>query len=140
MTYIKKGYITERYVSEIEKRLYNDLPLEPFLDSVLPLDTVGDDNLDDILKPKEKYHRLPYDFNHVIVTSLGRVINLKTIKMYSPRIGNSAFHMYIGTLGVRKKYKLDMEDIFLSEGWDYDYKRLKQNYLDNKWRCTFYKK
>ena len=140
MTYIKKGYITQDYIEEVQKRLYNDLPLEPFLQEVLPLDTVKDDNLDDILKPNEKYHRLPFDFNHVIVTSLGRVINLNTFKMYSPRIGNASFHMYIGAKGVKEKYKLDMEDIFLSEGWDYDFEKLKQNYIDNKWKCTYYKK
>ncbi len=136
MTYIKKGYITDKYVSEIENRLYNDLPIEPFLESVLPLDTIGDDNLEEILKPGEKYVRLPYDFSHIIVTSEARVINLSTLKMYSMRIGNVSFHLYVNAPVTKHTYKVNLEEIFLNEGWDYDFKELRQRYIDNKWRYT----
>ena len=140
--YIKKGYITQNYVSEIEKRLYNNLPIEPFLQEILPLDTVGDDNLDDILKPGEKYIRLPYDFNHIIVTSRARVINLETLNMYSLRIGNVSFHLYVNAKGTKDTYKVNIKDIFESEGWSYNFEELKQSYIDNKWRFTehLYKK
>ena len=134
--YIKKGYITQNYVSEIEKRLYNNLPIEPFLESVLPLDTVGNDNLDDILKPGEEYVRLPFDFNHIIVTNKARVINLTTFKMYSMRIGNVSFHLYVNAKGAKDSYKVDLEEIFLNEGWDYNFEKLRQSYIDNKWRHT----
>jgi len=134
--YIKKGFITEKYVSEIEKRLYNNLPIEPFLEKVLPLNTVGNDNLDDILKPGEEYVRLPFDFNHIIVTNKARVINLTTLKMYSMRIGNVSFHLYVNAKGAKDNYKVDLEEIFLNEGWDYNFEKLRQSYKDNKWRHT----
>ncbi len=134
MGYLKKGYITESYVNEIERRIYNDIPIKGLLDKANPIQKADLNVLKSLLKRGEKAVRLTNGFEHVVVTSLGRVFNGVKITQYIPRVGKTKFHLYISMNGNQSSNRMiDLEKEFEREGWSYDYKKILTTYKKYNW-------
>tara|TARA_R110000803_G_scaffold56193_3_gene113375 strand:+ start:1307 stop:1729 length:423 start_codon:yes stop_codon:yes gene_type:complete len=135
MGYLKKGYITQSYVNEIERRIYNDIPIKGLLDKANPILKADLNVLKSSLKRGEKVVRLTNGFEHVVVTSMGRVFNGVKITQYVPRVGKSKFYLYISMNGNNSSpnQMIDLEKEFEKKGWSYSYSKILNTYKRYKW-------
>lgn len=136
MAYIKKGYVTEDYVREIEHRIYNDIPIKDFLEEALPAKEIDLSLIKKMLKKGEKIAVFGEGFEHVVVTSLGRLINVEKLKQYTPKLGVTKLHLYLSVNGDIGNTIVNLEEIFTKNEWPYDYKKILSNYKKYKWDLT----
>jgi len=123
----KKKYVTDDYVKEVEHYIYNDLPLLSLIN--VPEDVVSYDyeKFKKQLIKGEKYIQLEHELEYVAVTNKGRVWNLRYPREFITRFSPNTQHVYVG--GVRLK----MEDIFKTQGWDYNCKKIIKNFRKHDW-------
>ncbi len=122
----KTKYVTNDYIEQAHHYIYNDLDL---LDLYKDKD-VSEFNqsvVDRFIKKGEKYIRLEGDYDYVIITSLGRLINTKRISQYSVRFTKNTMVVYVSD------NKVDLRKVFEEEGWDYDVQKILKRYKRNKW-------
>lgn len=128
-----KAYISDNYIAEVDHYINNDLDLtELYKDDTVS--KFNQDVVDRLIKKGEKYVRLSHDLDDVIVTSFGRLINTSRVNQYNIRLTTGSFVVY-----VRGK-KIDLQKIFLDNGWNYDYDFIKGNYDKYKWKYQDVKK
>ena len=122
----RKKYITDDYIKDVEHYIHNDLPLDKFYKDT-SIEKFNQKVADHLMKKGEKYVRLPYEREHIIITSYGRAINTHLVKQFSMRISAMTFHLYVTGL------KINFPKIFKEQGWPYDFDKLKKNYIKYKW-------
>ena len=130
----KIKYVTDDYIEKVEHYLYNNLRI-PYDEDVS--ETVYYFNkavAEKILKEGEEYIQLEDELEHVIITSLGRLINTRKIRQYSVRFSPHSIHAFVS------RNKIDIPQKFEEQGWDYDFKTIKHNYTKYNWRHTSYEK
>jgi hypothetical protein len=81
-----------------------------------------------MLKKGERYVRLEGNYDYVVITSLGRLINTKRITQYSVRFTKNTMVVYVSDS------KVDVRQIFKEQGWDYDTQKILKRYKRNKWQ------
>jgi len=124
--YKKRDYVTKGYIEEVYHYIYNDLDiLDLYKDK--DVSEFNQSIVDRFIKRGEKYIRLEGEYDHVIITSLGRLINTKRITQYSIRFTKNTMVVYVSD------NKIDVKDIFEQQGWDYDVKKILKRYKRFKW-------
>jgi len=124
--YKKRDYVTKGYIEEVHHYIYNDLDiLDLYKDK--DVSEFNQSIVDRFIKRGEKYIRLEGEYDHVIITSLGRLINTKRITQYSIRFTKNTMVVYVSD------NKIDVKDIFEQQGWDYDVKKILNRYKRFKW-------
>jgi len=124
--YKKRDYVTKGYIEEVHHYIYNDLDiLDLYKDK--DVSEFNQSIADRFIKRGEKYIRLEGDYDYVIITSLGRLINTKRITQYSVRFTKNTMVVYVSD------NKIDVKDIFEQQGWDYDVKKILKRYKRFKW-------
>ena len=124
--YKKRDYVTKGYIEEVHHYIYNDLDiLDLYKDK--DVSEFNQSIADRFIKRGEKYIRLEGDYDYVIITSLGRLINTKRITQYSIRFTKNTMVVYVSD------NKIDVKDIFEQQGWDYDVKKILNRYKRFKW-------
>lgn len=118
-------YLSEEEIYELERRIYNDITVYD-----------GDDDADDwfneevakeLMKEGEKYIQWK-EHPHYIVTSFGRFINTRTIKITKPIFTTGGVFYYpFGT-------RVIVEDIFKQAGWKFDLMKVIKTFIDRKWQ------
>ena len=98
-------------------KFYEDTSIERFNQKVA----------DGLMQKGEKYVRLPYEREHIIIISYGRAINTHLVKQFSMRISAHTFHLYVTGL------KISLPEIFEEQGWKFNFNKLKRNYIKYKW-------
>ena len=136
MVYIKKGVVTDDYVNEIEHRIYNNIPITNFLEEVLPPIEIDLSLVKKMFKKGEKSVIFGEGYEHVIVTSLGRLINGETLKQYTPKQGKTKLHLYLSINGAVANTNVDLETVFKENGWPYSYKKILKTYKKYGWTLT----
>ncbi len=123
----KKKYVTDDYVKEVEHYIYNDLPLLSLIN--VPEDVVSYDyeKFEKQLIKGEKYVQLEHELEYVAITSKGRVWNLRYPREFITRFSPNTQHVYVASI------RLKMEDIFETQGWDYNCKKILKNFRKNDW-------
>ncbi len=124
--YKKRDYVTKGYIEEVHHYIYNDLDiLDLYKDK--DVSEFNQSIVDRFIKRGEKYIRLEGEYDHVIITSLGGLINTKRITQYSIRFTKNTMVVYVSD------NKIDVKDIFEQQGWDYDVKKILNRYKRFKW-------
>ena len=125
----KAKYINEKDIQAIENIIYNDLCLPSYLNDTYPDIPIDENSLKKLLKKGEKYIILKGDFDGIMVTSLGRIINTETWRQYLiVSFLTSAIKLYI-----RGKI-INLEEVFENNGWKYSTAQINKNYLKYKWK------
>lgn len=127
----KHRYVDDDYIQKVEHYLYNNLDISHLYDVPNPVEDFNPEVVKEILKEGEQWVQIP-EFEHVILTSRGRFVNTKKIRQYSVRFSPNTIHMYI------ESKKISAEDIFEEQGWEFDVKKIKQEYINNKWAYNDY--
>jgi hypothetical protein len=138
MAYIKKGFVTDSYVDEIEHRIYNNIPIKNFLEEIIPPKKINHVSVNKMLKRGEKTTPGGTGFEHVLITSLGRLINGEKIKQYIPKMGVSKLHLYLSVNGSISNSVINLEEVFEKNGWPYSYKKILADYKKYKWNIQKY--
>ena len=122
----KTKYVTDDYIKKVEHYLNNDLPLKELYTDIYTSD-YNQSVVDKLIKKRERYVRLEGDLDHVVITSFGRLINTKRISQYSLRFTQNTIVAYVCDK------KIDLPAIFEREGWEYDFKKILNNYRKYNW-------
>ena len=126
-------YVTDDYIEKVDHYLYNNLPLKKLMqEDSKYISKFNKDVIEGLLNKGEKYVQLEGNGDHVVLTSFGRLINTHKINQYGVRCSPHKFHAYVG------KEKIDIEQIFEQQGWDYDFETLKSYYSKYKWKLVDY--
>lgn len=123
----KTKYVTNDYIEQAIHYINNDLPIEELYTDVHTSD-FNQSVIDRMLKKGEKYVRLEGNYDYVVITSLGRLINTKRITQYSVRFTKNTMVVYVSDS------KVDVRQIFKEQGWDYDTQKILKRYKRNKWQ------
>ena len=128
---VKNKYVTDEYVKQVEHHLYNNLglPDDPYVSP--PRSTFNQEVVDKLILKGEKYTRLK-EHDHVVATDKGRFINTGNPRQYTMRFSSTSLHIYV------TDDKIDVVKLFEQEGWDYDVKKIKKNYIKNNWKYRDY--
>lgn len=127
----KTKYVTDDYIEKVEHYIYNNLPLSDLEDVSDTLDSFNKEVVKEIVKEGEQWVQLP-EFEHVILTNTGRFINTHKIRQYSVRFSPNTMHMYINSK------KIKAEELFEEQGWEFDIKKIKAQYIKNNWAYNDY--
>ena len=128
----KDQYVTDKYVQEVEHYIYNDLPIPTTLIKDNYSHTFNEEVAKELMKKGEKYVQLK-QFDHVVVTSFGRVINTSKVNQYRPKLKpTTSILLYIAG------YAIDIKEVFLSEGWEFDLLKIYNRYKRYGWGYQTY--
>lgn len=86
------------------------------------------DVMKSLIDEDEKYILLDEECDGYAITSKG--------KAYNCSLGNQ-IHVYISKHDLQiiiRKVKLNMSEVFAEQGWDFDLKKIKKQYEQNKWK------
>ena len=121
-------YVSDGYVERITNLIYNDRPIQPYIDEVNPPDKFNKEVVDKILLRGERYAQLDADRSHIVLTSFGRIINTHLIRQLCPLISVKGMHIYCMDRNVQIK------KIFKEQEWVFDIDVIKKRYIKYKWR------
>lgn len=121
----KRDYVTQNYIDNIYHYVYNDLDLKEIYTEDEPV--ICDDVMDELVKPGEEYASIN-SLDNVVITSLGRVINLSRALQYSVLISPVEVHLYV------RQQRISFPKLFEANGWDYDFKKIRNNYTKYNWK------
>lgn len=127
---VKTKYLDQGYVEEIENYIYNDIPIlkHPYYKDAGK--NLNEQYIKSILKPGEKYVYLRDNADHMVVTSMGRIINSKTCKQLILRLYKETVRMFVNM----QQIKLD--DIFEEQGWEYNFQKIFKSYSKYGWKYS----
>lgn len=126
----KRDYISDSEYDEALRKFYNGIEdftnhiqyKESLLDSVEFSPRI----VEEYLKAGERYTILNKGY---IITSYGRVFNLRFRRWLKPKFYNSNIYIYCG----ENNYRL--EPAFREMGWEFNKVDILKRYLLNKWDC-----
>lgn len=124
---MKTHYLSDAEIDDITFKIYNDIP--PSMDEDLSEDALFnfDEEVVKKLTKGEPYIRLEENPKYIITQS-GRLLNVQRIKSIKPTaLANDLFYLISGEIRVH------FSQHFKKAGWEWDYKKILQNYVDNKW-------
>tara|TARA_R110001606_G_C15390097_1_gene651448 strand:- start:16 stop:456 length:441 start_codon:yes stop_codon:yes gene_type:complete len=124
----KTRYVSDGYVDKITNLIYNDRPIQPYIDEINPPDKFNKEVVKEILLRGEKYVQLDADRSHIVLTSFGRIINTHLIRQLSPLMSVKGMHIYAIDRNVRIK------KIFKEQEWEFDITAIKKRYIKYKWK------
>jgi hypothetical protein len=130
----KGKYITQGYIEKVEHYIYNNLDISDLYNVPLIDDQFNEEYAKEVCKEGEKYVRLEGNDEHFILTSYGRLINTHRGSQMQVKFTPNHIHAYSSS------GKVDIHDIFLQNGWEYDIPTLKAIYKKYKWRYVEYEK
>lgn len=120
----KTKYISQDEISYIEHCLYNNIPYD-----IAPVNPFNEKGVERVLLKGEKYAQIDSpNFDHYVVTSLGRCINSRNSNVQKVRFTKTTVILYLD--GV----KVDIPGIFESQGWEYDFEKIYERYQKKKWK------
>ena len=128
----KSEYLTDDEIFEIECAIYNNIT-ETLYEGSTQVSSKFDKNfIEQALYEGEEYCRLVYkylpgDYDHIVLTSKGRVINTHFKRMLKVVITVSQLHSRIAG------NKIPVEEIFEDMGWEYSLDNIRKDYIKNKW-------
>ena len=129
----KSKYLKNSEIEEIEHHIYNDLSLTDYYNVSYPSFSFDKDSFEKLLKKGEKYCILDeLELEGIVVTSLGRVFNMITVRQLG-----IAFSYSI--LVYKNHTKIDVEAIFDNNLWEYDIKKILKTYKKYGWRHRIHK-
>jgi len=117
-------YITQNQIDQLEFLIYNNLPISDKL--IDEKDSVDTEWFDQVMKPEEQYVELPYPNDKYLLTTFGRIFNIKSKKQLIPM--NSVGNLYF------QKYRF--QDLFTNNGLIYSKSFIKECYLKYNWRTS----
>ena len=129
----KVKYVEDSYIEKVEHYIYNNLNITDLYDVSQTVEYFTKEQVEKILKPGEKYNVVP-DYEHVIVTSYARFINMVKLRQYSIRLVGGNVQMYISG------QKIILKDLFEKFGWEYNMDKIKQGYDKYNWQYLDYDK
>lgn len=130
----KSDYLTDNEIFEIECAIYNNIT-ETLYESTTEVSNKFDKSfIEQALFKGEEYCRLSYkyvpgDYDHIVLTSRGRVINTHSKRMLKIVITVTQLHSRVAG------NKIPVEEIFDDMGWKYDLGSIRKDYIKNNWRC-----
>ena len=123
----KTDYITDQEQEEAIRRFYNGLDYTEHIEyreSVVEQYNFNPRIVEDFLEVGERYTVLERGY---VVTSYGRVFNLRFRRFLKPKFYNSDIYMYCGDANYR------MEPTFKEMGWKFDKVEILKRYISNDW-------
>lgn len=122
----KHNYFTDEDYYEAERLIYNNLSMEPYLDKIIP--ELDDSWVNDFLKEDEAFDYLEGELNNYVITTYGRVFNLKTKKTVMPSVSGTNLNVMLK--GKVTSYKTE----FARLGWVYSFSFIMDIYAKYKWK------
>ena len=123
----KKDYISDKEYEEAVRRFHNGLNYTDHIEYIEPLRDRTKYNprlVEESLQAGERYTVLHGSY---IITSYGRVCNLRFNRWLKPKFYNSDIYIYCGL----NTYRL--EPTFREMGWKFDKVEILRRYLENDW-------
>jgi len=122
--YSYKVYVTDDYVEAVYWALENNVPIE---DITEPEVEPGLELVQQILKDGEEVVMLDGIHYGACLTSFGRLITAKSLRQHSTRFYESGQFIYL------RKVKVEIEQTFKQQDWEYDMETIIGHYENYNW-------
>ena len=123
----ERDYITNSEYDEALRRFYNGMDFTEHIhyrESIVEKVNLNPRLVEEFLVEEEEYTVLEKGY---IVTSYGRVFNLRFRRFLKPKFYNSNIYIYCGDSNYR------LEPTFKKMGWNFDKVAILKRYISNDW-------